>query len=300
MKVGLLDIDGHNYPNLALMKISAYHKSQGDFVEWALLDNYDQTYMSKIFTFTEEHIPPFCKYGEIIKGGTGYNLDKLPDDIDKFQPDYSIYPQFKSAYGFLTRGCPNKCSWCVVPKKEGGIKPYMTIKEIAGNRKEVILMGNNVLASDFGLQQIEQAIRLNLKLDFNQGLDTRLINNNIAQLLSKVKWKPYLRMACDSSSMKEPLKKAITLLRKYNTKPQRFFIYILLKDLQDSYERVNFCKELKCDVHSQPFRNFTPNQIIPQWQSDMARYTNHHGIYKTVDFKEYQPRKGFTCNQYFK
>lgn len=265
MKIGLIDIDGHNYTNLALMKISAYHKSIGDDVEWCLFGVYDKTYMSKVFTFTPEHISPFSKYGEIIKGGTGYNLNKLPDYIDKLQPDYSIYPNTKSAYGFLTRGCPNKCSWCIVPQKEGNIVPYMTIEEIAQDRKEIVLMDNNVLASEFGLQQIEQAIRLNLKLDFNQGLDARIIANDIeiTKLLSKVKWYKPLRMACDSSSMKEPVRKATELLRKYNCNPKQYFVYVLLTDLQDSYERINFCKELKLDVFGQPFRDFISNQIIP-------------------------------------
>jgi len=299
MNVGLLDIDGHNYPNLALMKISAYHKSIGDNVSWCMMGNYDRTYMSKVFTFTKEHTPPLANYGEVIKGGTGYNLDNLPVNIDKLQPDYSIYPQFTSAYGFLTRGCPNKCSWCIVPKKEGNIRPYMTIEEVAGNRKEVVLMDNNVLASDWGLQQIEQAIRLNLKLDFNQGLDARLITEDTAKLLAKVKWLTPLRMACDSSSMKEPIRKATELLRKYNCNPKQYFVYVLLTNLEDSYDRINFCKFLKLDAFAQPFRDFTPNQIIPQWQIDMARYTNHHAIYKTIDFKEYQPRIGFLCSQYF-
>ena len=110
MNIGLLDIDGHNYPNLALMKISAYHKSIGDNVKWCMMGDYDKTYMSKVFTFTKERISPFANYGEIIKGGVGYNLNKLPEYIDRMQPDYSIYPQFTSAYGFLTRGCSNKCS----------------------------------------------------------------------------------------------------------------------------------------------------------------------------------------------
>ena len=299
MNIGLVSVDGFNYPNLALMKISAYHKAQGDNVEWAMMGKYDKTYMSKIFTFVYEELPGFNDFGEIIKGGTGYNMDILPEYIDRIYPDYSIYPMFKAAYGFLTRGCPNKCSWCIVPKKEGNIRPYMDIEEIAGDRKEVVLMDNNVLASDWGLQQIEKAIKLKLKLDFNQGLDARLIDNEVAQLLSRVKWSPYLRMACDSSSMMEPIRKATELLRKHGCKPERYFIYVLLQNLQDSYDRVNFCKELKLDVHSQPFRTFTPNQKIPNWQIDMARYTNHKAIYKSIDFKDYQPRIGFKCSEYF-
>jgi len=128
MKIGLIDVDGHNFPNLALMKISAWHKQKGDHVEWyepLLSGHCDKVYMSKVFTFTPDY-EYFINADEIIKGGTGYKLyDRvLPDDVDTIFPDYSIYPQFDFAIGFLTRGCIRKCKWCVVPKKEGDLWPY--------------------------------------------------------------------------------------------------------------------------------------------------------------------------------
>jgi hypothetical protein len=122
--IGLVDVDGHHFPNLALMKISAYHKKLGDSVEWAdpMFGHYDRVYQSKVFTFTQDY--PYEFDCEVLKGGTGYDItSKLPKEIDDMQPDYSIYPTLvdtRTAYGFLTRGCPNKCKWCIVPKKEGG------------------------------------------------------------------------------------------------------------------------------------------------------------------------------------
>lgn len=119
MNIGLIDVDGHNFPNLALMKISAYHKSIGDNVEWAnpLFDDYDRVYKSKVFTFTNDNYDIYnC---EVIKGGTGYDIQsRLPIEIDAMQPDYSIYGIKDVSYGFLTRGCPNKCKWCIVPIKD--------------------------------------------------------------------------------------------------------------------------------------------------------------------------------------
>jgi hypothetical protein len=116
MKTGLIDVDGHNFPNLALMKLAGYHRQNGDTVEWVNhLEQYDKVYQSKVFTFTPDN--PFAvQSGEIIKGGTGY---KMYDELfcDDTEPDYSIYPQFEHAYGFLTRGCVRHCPWCVVPKK---------------------------------------------------------------------------------------------------------------------------------------------------------------------------------------
>lgn len=131
-------------------------------IEWAnpLFGHYDRVYKSKIFTFSPDNNDVYdC---EVIKGGTGYDIHtELPKEIDRLQPDYSIYPSVddKTAYGFLTRGCPNKCKWCVVPRKEGNVHPYMDIDEITldGRRNKVILMDNNVLASDYGIAQLEKS-----------------------------------------------------------------------------------------------------------------------------------------------
>lgn len=109
--IGLIDVDGHNFPNIALMKLSAWHKGQGDTVEWCLpLKHYDIVYQSKVFDNTySPDIKWMPNADKIVKGGTGYGLDnKLPDKIEHIYPDYSIYPELTkdTAYGFLTRGCP--------------------------------------------------------------------------------------------------------------------------------------------------------------------------------------------------
>lgn len=162
MNVALLAVDS-TYPNIALMKISAYHKSQGDTVDWYNpFDTYDRLYMAKVFSFTPDYgyVIPNVR-GSVVRGGTGYDIHStLPDDIDRLQPDYSLYPTIdgRTSYGFLTRGCPNRCRWCVVPQKEGCIRPYMDIDDITlhGARPYAVLMDNNVLACDYGLSQIEK------------------------------------------------------------------------------------------------------------------------------------------------
>lgn len=201
-RIGIIDVDGTKFPNLALMKISAWHKQQGDNVEFAnpLFGNYDRVYQSKVFTFTPDTNDIFnC---EVIKSGTGYDItSKLPDEIDRLQPDYSLYGITDTAFGFLTRGCVNRCKWCIVPVKEGQVRPYMTIDEIATRPdgtiiKNAVLMDNNVLSCDYGIEQLRRIAELGVRVDFNQGLDARQITPEIAELLASVKWIRYIRLAC--------------------------------------------------------------------------------------------------------
>ncbi len=122
MKIGLVDVDSHHFPNLPLMKLSAYHKRKGDEVEfWMPLNKYDIVYKSKVFDFTPD-IDYMPMADQIFEGGTGYKTSvNLPHGIEHITPDYSLYPQYDEAYGFLTRGCPRKCKFCVVSEKEGYI-----------------------------------------------------------------------------------------------------------------------------------------------------------------------------------
>lgn len=137
MKIGLIDCDGHGFPNLPLMKLSAWHKQQGDSVEWyqpLLSDHLDRVYVSKVFSFTPDYEWPI-NADEIIKAGSGYCIETvngkeiyhpendrtLPDEIEHIYPDYSLYSELTkdTAYGFLTRGCPRGCDFCHVASKEG-------------------------------------------------------------------------------------------------------------------------------------------------------------------------------------
>ena len=288
MKIGLIDVDGHNFPNIALMKISMYHKLSGDYVEWVnYFNHYDIVYKSKIFTFSPDDYS-YVDANKIIVGGTGYDSSiKLPLYIEQCECDYSIYPRYKEAYGFLTRGCIRNCAWCIVPRKEGLIHKNADIEEILQGRKVAILMDNNVLASDWGLDQIEKIIRLKVKIDFNQGLDARLIDDEKAQLLSKVKWYKPLRMACDTKSQMPYIEKATYLLRKHGTSPSNYFVYVLVKDIEDALERVEFLRKLKLDPFAQPYRNFENNYIDPEAKR-FARWVNHKAIFKSVEFKNYK------------
>lgn len=305
MKIGIIAVDS-KYPNLALMKISAYHKQLGDQVEWySAFENYDKVYMSKIFSFTPDY-GWYVNADQVEKGGTGYDINKkLPSYIENLQPDYTLYPFIEKniSYGFLTRGCPNKCKWCIVPQKEGQIYPYMDVDEIAADgRNNLILMDNNILASDYGLRQLGKIVIRKYRVDFNQGLDARLVTPEIAELLAKVKWIKRIRFGCDTQKQIYECERAVNLIDKFGYKGEYFFYCILLDDFKESFSRVNYWKNKgrRFLPHCQPFRDINnPHQIIPQWQKDLAGWADKKWIFRTCEFKDFEPRKGFKCKEYF-
>jgi len=194
MNVGLLNLDeltktprgssivGGVFPNLAMMKVSQYHKRKGDNVtRYAKIAHstgyYDRIYAFSVFTWSSKKQVT----SDMICGGSGFDLcTVLPEEIENSQPDYSLYPKCKPALGFLTRGCIRKCEFCIVPEKEGKIHPYRDIEEVASRGEDVVLMDNNILACKYGLDQIQKIIDLHLRVDFNQGLDARLISRRVA------------------------------------------------------------------------------------------------------------------------
>lgn len=290
MKIGLIDVDGHNFPNLALMKLSAYHKANGDTVDWyePLFGHYDKVYMSKVFTFTSDY-EYFIDADEVIKGGTGYKLyDKvLPEEVDRTFPDYTIYPQYDFAIGFLTRGCIRKCPWCVVPKKEGALKPYCDWKSIKrADSDKIVFMDNNVLASEYGIEQMKSMVGQDVKIDFNQGLDARLITDEIAELLSRLKWISTIRLACDTSQMIPIVEKAVQKLGKYGVKPYRIFVYTLIQDIDEAYQRIKALDKLGVKPFAQPYRDFETNYVNPE-HKHLARWCNHKATHYSIPFEEY-------------
>lgn len=326
MKIGLVDVDGHAkkkkwgatiYPNLALAKIARYWRNRGGQISWASpMEHYDIVYMSKVFNFSPDDTYIYDA-DKIIKGGTGYDpLSQLPDEIDRLQPDYSIYPNIPkdTAYGFLTRGCPNKCRWCVVPKKEGAIRPYMDVDEIAiEGRRKLVLMDNNILAAgDYCIQQLQKIIEKGYRVDFNQALDARLVTDEIAQLLAKVKWldNNRIRFGCDTHGQIAECERAMNMINRYGFTGQYFLYTMLTSDFRECYERITYwwhrTQETRAShqgryvyPHAQPYRDpNNPHHIIPQWQKDMAGWVNKKAHFVAHSFEEFEPRKGFRCREY--
>ena len=208
MKVGLVDVDGHNFPNIPLMKLSAWHQQQGDSVEWyspLTSGHMDRVYLSKVFSFTPDY-PYEIDSDEIIRGGSGYaiqlvdglevydkSLDKnLPDEIDHIYPDYELYPELTkdTAYGFLTRGCPRNCDFCHVGAKEGRCSVKAAdLSEFWKGQKNIVLCDPNLIACKDWKDLLQQLIDSKAKIDINQGIDIRLMNPEKAEMLSRLRVK---------------------------------------------------------------------------------------------------------------
>lgn len=303
MNIGLHDAENEylkhkTFPNYALMKISAWHKSKGDNVEWwNPLYKYDRVYSSKVFDFTPDN-PYLPEY--TIRGGTGYRdlpiNQELPIEIDEIFPDYSIYPECDYAIGYLTRGCIRNCRWCIVPKKEGRIKPYRSWKELVRpDTDRLVLMDNNILACEYGIGQLESLIASRYRIDLNQGMDARLVNDYIAKMLSQIKWIRFIRFSCDQKSQIEPVKKTIESLGRYGVKPYRIFIYLLVtKDVQDAADRVEELKVYKgINLYAQAERNERIGIIPNVAQLEFQQRYMYGGCYRTETWETYCRRKGF-------
>lgn len=303
MNIGLHDAErdyfktGNKFPNYAIMKISAYHKSCGDHVEWwNPLVNYDRVYSSKVFDFTP--IDPYLPE-DAIRGGTGYrdlSVDnRLPKEIDDIFPDYSIYPDCDYAIGYITRGCPNNCRWCVVPKKEGMIHPYRDWRDlIRPDTDKLVLMDNNILSCEYGICQLESLAGSGYRIDLNQGMDARLVDDRIAGILAKINWIRFVRFSCDQKSQIGPVMRAIDLLGRHGVKPYRIFVYLLVTaDIQDAAERVEALKSYKnINIYAQAERNERLGIVPSAAQLEFQQRYIYSGKYRTETWTEYCRRKG--------
>lgn len=291
MKVAIHDSDYTGFPNLPLMKLSAWHRAQGDTVERFIAlanESYDRVYSSKVFSFTAEE--PNLPHNA-VRGGTGYGPGPdLPDEIEHIMPDYNLYPAFQASLGFVTRGCIRSCSWCVVPGKEGKIHAHADMDEfLRPGCRDVVLMDNNILAHEHGIMQLERSIALNLRIDCNQGLDARLIaqDDAVARLLSRVHWIRFIRLACDHKSQMSAVEKAVTSIRRHGGKKYNFSCYVLVQEVEDALARVEFLRALDVDPFAQPYREPGSKEAPPKSQRDFARWVNQKAIFKTVPWPEY-------------
>lgn len=297
MLIGLHDADREHirhksFPNYALMKIAAWHRAQGDIVEWwNPFKQYDWVYSSKVFDFTPDN--PYLPENT-IRGGTGY-LDvpvdlPLRPEADALFPDYGIYPACDYAIGYITRGCPNNCRWCLVPSKEGKIKPYRSWRQLVRpDSQKLVLMDNNILACDYGIEQLESLIGSGYAIDLNQGMDARLVDEHIAGILSKLKWLKYIRFSCDQIPQIEAITNAVDLLQKQGVKPYRIFVYLLVtEDISNAAYRVEQLKRLGgITLYAQAERNSRLGIVPNREQLEFAQRYIYGGSWRQEAWPEY-------------
>lgn len=287
MKIGLIDVDGHNFPNLALMKISAWHKQCGDEVEWFFgFNEYDRVYMSKVFTFTDD-FHQVINAKEIIKGGTGYDLTSvLPKEIETIYPDYSLYGIKDTAYGFLTRGCPRGCKFCIVAEKEGKCsKKVADLNQFWNGQKNIEIMDPNLLACEDWKDLLQQLIDSKAIVNINQGMDIRFMTEEKAETINQLKVK-MIHFAWDNYefSTYEKLKEFRPLLN-FNSRKLR--VYVLTNfntTFEQDLDRVYKLKELGYDPYITIFEKWKAPKEIKRLQ----RWVNNKFIFRTCNkFEEY-------------
>ncbi len=275
MRIGLIQIDG-KMPNLALMKLAKWHRNKGDEVRVIDLSSLgiDKWYGSKIFM-----------------GGSGYDIkQQLPPEIEAQVPDYELF-NLDYSLGFTSRGCIRDCDFCIVKEKEG------LMKEVDMDwikHSKVILWDNNFLASPKWKEKLQYFIDKDIKVSFNQGLDIRLIDDEKAEMLSRVKYydrlfqRRVIYFAFDNPEMEELFKEKIGILTKY-MKPYRIMVYFLVgfnTTFEQDMRRFNVMNELGVDPFAMPYKDCKKNKKM----LDFCRWVNKR-FYKSCEFKDYKGRK---------
>lgn len=309
MQIGLYDVDGHNFPNLALMKLSAWHKRQGDSVEFVLpLKHYDKIYVSKVFGDEYSKISDFVlQADEIVYGGTGfaitvengkevYHKDRdpnLPYEIEHICPDYSLYPDLTKgkAFGFLTRGCCNNCDFCIVSKKEGMCsKKVADLSEFWNGQKEIVLLDANILACKDRIELLNQLADSKAKVDFTQGLDARFITEDVADALERIKIKT-VHFAFDFMKNEKAIIRGLRTYKEIvGTSDRNAIVYILTNfdtTIEEDLYRVNMVQEAGYSPDIRIYRKHTAPQIL----RDLQRWANNRLLYRSCKFMDYVPRR---------
>ena len=300
MKVGLIDVDSHNFPNLALMKISAWHKAAGNDVEWWWgFGEYDRVYMSKVFdgTYTPDAPEPL-NAKEIFKGGTGYSLDnKLPDEIEHMYPDYTLYPTLTAdtAYGYLTRGCPRGCHFCIVSDKEGRCsKKVSDLSEWWSGQKNIVLLDPNILACKDHMELLGQLEQSGAFVDFTQGIDCRLLTPENIRAINRVRIKE-IHFAWDYMKETAAVLRGLELYGAMAArKPHGQFgtVYVLTNfdtTMDENLYRIYTLRDMGYD----PYVMIYDKAKAPQEIRYLQRWCNNRLIFRSQpDFSKYDPKRG--------
>ena len=307
-KIGLIDVDGHNFPNLALMRISAYHKSKGDTVEWWWSDfvHYDVVYMSKVFSDAySPDVPEPLNADKVIKGGTGYQIHlvngkeeydketdtKLPIEVERMFPDYSIYPQYDFAVSMTSRGCPRGCSFCHVAAKEGRCAVKVAdVSDFWNGQKEIRILDPNITACWEKRDLFKQYKETGAILDFTQGLDIRLLNDDDIADINEMRLRT-LHFAWDNP--KDDLEgKFRNFANSFRRKSNIGMVYCLTNFNSTMEENLYRIYTLR-DMGYAPYVMVYDKPHAPKEIKMLQRWCNNKIIFKSVKkFEDYNGRLG--------
>lgn len=295
MRIALIDVDNHNFPSLPLMKLSAWHRQQGDVVEWynpltAWQYPPDRAYMSKVFAFTPDYPHP-VNAREIVRGGTGYSYpDGKPDlapEIEHIYPDYGLYPELAkdTAYGFLTRGCPRGCDFCIVGNKEGCKSHKVAdLQEFWRNQKNIVLLDPNFFACPDWRGLSEQLIGSRAWVDFSQGCDIRTMTPEKAEYLTKMKIKQ-IHFAWDRyGDKKEIVQKFKEFKHLTGWDYRKMGVYVLTNfdtSIEQDLDRIYTLR----DIGYSPYVMIYNKQNIPKGHTlrRLQRWVNSRVAFRAVD-----------------
>lgn len=310
MKIGLIDVDGHNFPNLALMRISAYHKARGDLVEWWWSDfvHYDIVYMSKVFSDAYSlDIPDPINADQVVRGGTGYAihladgmevLDRsknktLPPEVEAMFPDYSLYPQYDFAVSMTSRGCPNQCPWCHVWTKEGRESVKVAdVEDFWNGQREIRVLDPNITACREKRELFRQYRETGALIDFTQGLDIRLLDDADIADLEQMRLKN-VHFAWDNPKIDLSKKFADYARVGKKNKHGRFgTVYILTNfnsTMEEDLHRIYTVRDLGYD----PYVMIYDKPHAPKEVRQLQRWCNNRLIFRSEpDFTKYDPKVG--------
>lgn len=254
-------------------------------------------YKSKIFTFTSDDTTPWdC---EVVKGGTGYDVrSRLSVEAERSAAmDYTLYPQYEFSIQFFSRGCIRHCPFCLVHDKEGEIHPVEPL-QLNPRGKHIEVLDNNFFANPEWMSAVDYLLATKQKVNLH-GVDIRIMDEEQAYWLNKLPLQKPIHIAWDlpQIDLTDKLREVLRYI-----KPSKIYCYVLIgfnsTPEQDLY-RLARLKELKILPFVQPYRDFENKRTPPQYEKDLARWANRAWLFKSMDFKDYSPRKGFTCKEYF-